>query len=324
MLALPLVFGVIVSAGLMLTQKSTYESSASLYVDAAGQDRASLLDPYSTPADNQAASLRELLQTKAFDLKVAQRSGLDDDLKAHGTGSGTLSLLLAKIHLGGTASHLNDAEAEAAEYELIQKGTAVSVPGPTIIRFTFQYRSAAITQAVAKGITEQFLDETKQAKIDQAQATVDFYNRQLPGLKDDVTKANDAVTAYVASHPETRSVTAVPDPTLADRQSDASLARTRYSTTQSKLDDAESQLELAKSVEPGGLRVMDAADAPLEPLSASKSILISVGGGLAAAIVVLIIAVVALTAMDGTVRHPREVEALLGMPLLATIKEEAA
>ena len=149
----------------------------------------------------------------------------------------------------------------------------------------------------------------------RAQQAVDYYQGQVDSSKQALQESTAAIESYQQTHPN-----ALPTNNIALNQLTqvAFQDQNTYTTNQSALEQA--QITLQNVATPSAFHVIDAPSAPFR-LSSKKHMIFTVVAGLAAGIVISILALSTLTARDKTARVPEDIETMLGMNVVGTIEE---
>ena len=134
--AVPIVLILLVSAGVVLSQPPSYMASTRLWVDtpaiSTGTDQS---NPFVTPAAEQTGSLLELLNTRYFDLKVAQRGPLARTLSTTPTQLTSYHWLWAKVRGRDTTGAMPTADdVDGMSYDILTHSVAVYAAGPQIVQ----------------------------------------------------------------------------------------------------------------------------------------------------------------------------------------------
>jgi uncharacterized protein involved in exopolysaccharide biosynthesis len=324
--AVPVVLILLVSGAVVLTQPIAYTASTRLWVDKPALGTTDEQNnPFVSPAAEQAESLLELMNTRYFTVKAAHRGPLARSLGSEPTSPSGIHWVTSKIRGGDTTAHLpSSEEVDNMAFDILNHNTQVYAVGPQIIEIDFTYGNPQVAAATAQSVIDQFLDETLSSSKARAQVVSDFYSGQVRQAQTALTSADQAVAAYLAQHPEFRSVTAVPDARLLQLQQADQQARQTVSDFQSKVDGA--RLSQAALGAPGasGMRLLDPAVVPAQAGVSRKLLVEALGAGLGVAAVVLVLGLLTLTLADTTLRRPEDVEQALGLRLAGSIPHTTA
>jgi uncharacterized protein involved in exopolysaccharide biosynthesis len=315
----PVALVLLLTGGWVLVQPPTYDATVRMWVQ-----RQTLVpnpddNPYLTPAQQQAAVLSELLNTKYFCLKVGNRSPLAESLATSGPqNQGPLQRVLAGIG-GSSGGRLSGRALDDAEYQAISHQTVVEPAGPEIITISYRGGSPELSAAVGQAIADQFIEEALASQRVQTEAAQQFYDSQVKQTKAEVASIQTQIDAYESSHPEQRGANAQPDTTLSQLRKNHDAAQQRMNDLQSKLDQAKVSLAGLSQPAVSGMRVLDRAEIPTRASSVRNVALQAGAVGLSLALLILIGGILLLTLIDSTLRRPEEVERVLDLKPVGTI-----
>ncbi|HYM96554.1 MAG TPA: hypothetical protein VET26_04580, partial [Candidatus Sulfotelmatobacter sp.] len=174
---MPLILALAISTAIALGQPRVYESSARIWFY--GQDLAAAIgQPNTTPADQQTAVFRELLNSRAFDVKVGHRGPLAGYLSdPSNVPTDLLSRIRAK--LGGSATAPTADQVDQRIWDLLARRVIAGPDGPEVVAISFQASTPAVAQGTVQALVDQFMEETVANRRAQAQAVVTFMEAQL-------------------------------------------------------------------------------------------------------------------------------------------------
>jgi len=283
---------------------SVYETSALLYVHASDALTGTNTDfnSFASPAQNGADLMNQLLQSTNFVIGVAQSTDLAKQFDL--TDRTDKDIVASRI-----------------------RGDVVIVPlgvGGNLVTVTVDDKSPTIALQIAKALLSSSSDSVENQRLTQDQSNEAFVNQQLDQVKAAVALDVQKLNAYINAHPDSGTVGKAPDP-----QHQVLLAQLNTdSTTQARLI---SQLTSIKSDEAaastGHSKVFDVLDDPLPPLRPTlhlKGLIPYTGGGLAAALALILLIVGTRTVLDRKVYSTRDLrniteEMELDIPLLTEI-----
>jgi uncharacterized protein involved in exopolysaccharide biosynthesis len=324
--AVPIVLIVLVSAAVVLAQPIVYTASTRLWVDKPALDTGGdQSNPFVTPAAEQAQSLQELMNTRYFTVRVAHRGPLASVLASQPIAPSGIHWITAQLRGNSTSGRLPTSdEVDAMSYDILTHNVLVYAVGPQIIEIDFAFGDPRVAAATAQAIIDQFLDETLTSSKSRAQVAADFYSSQVKVAQQSLAVADQAVSQYLAAHPELRSVTAVPDARLLQLQQADQQARTTMSDFQTQVDTARLQQAALSAPGAGGMRLLDPAAVPAQGGVSRKLLVEATAAGFGVGIVVLVVGLLVLTLADTTLRRPDEVEQALGLRLAGSIPHLSA
>jgi hypothetical protein len=294
-LILPVVIALLFSSWYAVNRPHKYESSMTVWFDNAVPGPSSLVDPQNnmTPAAQGQQTLQELLSTQEFLVDVGHTGPLAD----YFGNSLPVSWVNGKIL--GT---LNNA-------------FALTVVGPQILRITMTSTNPAYMPGSLGAVATAYVNQITGTLKARDQASVDYDQSQLNSSEQALQQANSKAASYQESHPGATPTNNIDLNTLTQQ---AFQAQETYTTDQDTLEQA--QITLQNVATPTAFHVIDAPTAPFR-LSNKKHMIFTVVAGLAAGVIISILALSALTARDKTARVPEDIEAILGMSVVGTIEE---
>lgn len=314
LLIAPLLAALVSTAAYVMLQPAAYQSSATLWVNGGGVGTQSA-------AQSQADVVNQYLKTNSFAITVAQ-GPLIDYLNTHpsavpGAGIRTqLAGLLGESVSGRTASDDGIRQYLAAHVTQTQLGPSeliltVSAPTPdlakgTAVALVAQLQLAEVAaktanlEAVLALLQTQLQDQSKVLSADLA--AVRQYMLDHPGLaKDSAAQATDSQLQVLK------------DAAAVAQQTDVAIL--------AKIDQTQSDLELAKQSQP--FRVADAPQLPSTQSLFGKQQIIAIGGGLAGGVLLVMLLAALLIRLDTTIHSPEEVHSMLGLQVLGSTPRSA-
>jgi uncharacterized protein involved in exopolysaccharide biosynthesis len=294
-LILPVVIALAISSWYTINRPHKYESSMTVWVDTAVPGPSSLANPQPnlTPAEEGQTTLQELLATSEFLVEVGHDGGL-----ANYFGS-RLPASLVNGEIAGTLSNK----------------FAVAVVGPQVLRVTMTSSNPVDMQGTLGAVATAYVNEVTGTLKARDQASVAYEQTQVESSEQALQQANAAATAYQQAHPL---ATPTNNVTLNQLTQTAFQAQNTYTTNSQTLEQA--QVTLQNVATPTAFHVIDPPSASYR-LSNKKHAIFTIVAGLAAGVVISILALSALTARDKTARVPEDIETMLGMNVVGTIEE---
>jgi uncharacterized protein involved in exopolysaccharide biosynthesis len=325
-LVAPVLLATVISLAVVVAQPRVFESTSKLWVDRDLLGTTAVDVSYAAPADTQVAVLQELLKTRSFCVKVAARGPLLNALLSRRADAAKdpLSQLGSAVQgKPSSAGPLSQEQQDELVFTTISTVAKADSSGPNIVSATFRDLDPDVARAVAQGIMDQFVQELLGNQRAQATAAADFYGAQVKTAGVDLSAKDASVYNYLAQHPEQQLTTANPDLTLSQIRRDDDLARTRFESMLTKLDQANLQLQIAKNSAPSGLRVIDQALSPRRPVSRTTQYLEAGGAGLVSGLGLALLCLIVLTLADTSLRHADEVETMTGLVVAGDIPQAA-
>jgi uncharacterized protein involved in exopolysaccharide biosynthesis len=295
-LVLPVVLALAISSWYAMGRPHKYESYMSVWFDTPVPGASSLVDPQNnnlTPSAQGQQTLQELLGTKQFLIDVGQSGRLGTYFHSQGPASGV------------------DGEIVAA----LTNKFSLTVVGPQVLRVAMTSTNPEYMQGSLSGVATAYVDQVTGTLQARDQASVAYDQTQVKGSYTAAQQANEAVYAFQRSHP---GQTATNNVELSQLTQSAFQAQETYNTNLTTLEQA--QISLQNVAAPTAFHVVDAPSAPVR-LSSKKHMIFTIVAGLAAGLVVSILALSALTSLDKTARVPGDIETMLGMNVVGSIEE---
>jgi capsular polysaccharide biosynthesis protein len=309
LLLAPMVAALIGTAAFVLLQPASYQSSATLWVNGGGVGAQSA-------AAAQADVINQYLKTNAFALTVAQSSPLGDYLNTHSDatqGSGITSQIKALLGRGGSAEKPSD---DAIRTYLAAHVTVAQL-GPSELTITMNGPTPDVARGSAVALITQLTTAEVAARTTLAQTQLALYQAQLAEQAKVISADLAAVRDYLAAHPNLAKDpnAAATDPQLSVLQDTASVAKQTYVALLAKIDQTQSDLDLARKPNNGPFRVVDSPETPGAP-SLGKQQLIAGGAGLSAGLLLMALVGALLVRLDTTIHSPDEVHRMVGLAVL--------
>lgn len=283
---------------------SIYETSALLYVHSSDALTGTNTDfnSFSSPAQNGADLINELLQSTTFVVTVAQSTDLAKQFDL--TNRFDQAIVAGRI-----------------------RGDVTVLPSSTggnLVTVTVDDKSPTIALQVATALLNSSSDHVESQRLNKDKADETFVRQRLDQVNAKVAVDLQKLTAYTNAHPEVLSVGRVPDAQYQQLQDAYKNDQTTWSKYNDQLNTIVSD-EAAAST--GNSKVFDVQDPPLPPLRPTlhlKGLIPYLGGGLAAALALILLIVGTRTLLDRKVYSTRDLrniteELELDIPVLDEI-----
>lgn len=290
----------------------TYQAEASLWanhryevIGSTGTES----DLLSTEAETQADALTELLQTRAFDLAVANQSP----------------------HLLGTLSASAKANSNARDDALVQAingQVQVEAQGTHLFTITYTNKSWQIAQEVVAAVVKSFNEQSQGISVIEGQNLLQAYQAQLPDAQKAASQAAQTESQYINQHPTENAADLANDPQY-------SLLHAQTQQAQATLQNLQAQIAQIKQeigVQSGGADALfNVIDQPsVKGVSRTKTLLVAAGGGLGLALLFVALYLALLVRRDralytaAEVQTATEMRVLLQLPALPTSTVKAS
>jgi len=285
---------IILSGIVVLALPRTYQSTASLWalrryeiIGATGPES----DLQSTPSQTQATALTELLQTRSFDLAVANDTGLP-----------------AQVNNGADALYSN-----------LSAGVQVTTPGYNLLVITYSNSDPAVAQQVVSAVIAHYGQQSGSHALTEGQQLLAAYKVQLAQAQTAADSATQAATQYLQQHQLT-AIAAQADPQYQLLSQQAAQARTTLGNIQANIDTINQELATLST---GATGLYTIADTPQPGKASSRSKTLLVGGGIGVAVALLaaIGYLLILLRLNQSIYTTTELAELLPYPVLAQIPQ---
>lgn len=312
LLIAPLLAALVCTAGFVLIQPASYQSSATLWASGGGVGTQSA-------AQAQADIVNQFLKTNSFASDVAQNGPLGAYLNTHPSavpGAGIRSQIEGVFGIGGSGQK---ASADGIRQYLDAHVTMTQL-GPSELIVTVSAPSPDLAKGTALALITQLTSSEVAARTASLQAQLALYESQLQdqakALSDDLA----AVKAYLAAHPNlaSNSTAASTDAQLAVLQDGATVARQTYVALLAQIDKTRSDLALAEQPNLAPFRVVDSPQTPATQTLFGRQQLIAIAAGLLAGVLLVGGVGALLVRLDTTVHSPEEVQAMVGLPVIGS------
>lgn len=299
----PILIPLIVTPIAVASTPTVYDTPVGVWVDrAAYLNYKDGLNPWSSPATQQAARISELLRTRAFVMDVAQRTP-------------TLAPLV-----GNPAG-------EARITELVGKSVALaSGGGDHLLLIHVQASTAKLSYELCKALLDAYQEKSAADQADQADSAIQFYQSRTDEAQQQLTKATQDLRRYVASRQADTTNTdptggnlpsSLMDPRLGGLQNAVQQAQSDYNLAQGSLTQAQRDAIAAQEGQQYGFQVLDQPQMPTAPVSQMKKLIIYPIAGLLAGLALAGMLLVLLVAGDRSLRY--ESDLAPGLRVLGTV-----
>jgi uncharacterized protein involved in exopolysaccharide biosynthesis len=216
--------------------------------------------------------------------------------------------------------------------------------GPNVVAVAFRYPDPKLAAAVTTAIVDEFKQEVLGGQVEHAKAAASFYRSQVDGVQKELSSADAKVADYLAVHPDdipppvtgsdtsplaldplapstgsNMSSSAPTDVDLLQLRREAGEVRKRHDALVEKMDKAQLDVAVAQQSTPNGVRSLDKPLIPNHPVPRLNQLIAATIGGLVAGMLLSLLALLALTSLDTSLRYAREVEALVGLRLAGSV-----
>lgn len=295
-----LIIPVIISLGIVYVQPRQYEASTTLWalqrysvIGATGPEA----NLYATPASTQATALTDLLQTRSFDLAIAQETDL------------------AKTFDAATRADPSKLD-DAIQKELSSKVIATAI-GTFLYQITYDNKSPKIAKQVISAVVDQFAVAATGFSVVEAKQLLQTYGSELTQAQTAANAATQAAADYANAHPR---ATAQTDPVYNQLLQQAQGAQANVASLQGHITALNQQL----ATNGGSAALYKVVDAPMvnnQPISRLKTIELGGGIGLAVALLAITILLVAFSRRDRSVYSADDLRRISELPVVMELPQ---
>ncbi len=290
----PILLGSIAGGYFSSGQPRVYLSVARLWADSSVPNESTILaTPNPTPAAQQASVMQELLQTRDFLNKVAERETSQEFLKP-------------------AQSPFDD-----ATLATVAVATFVSTPGPHFIAVSVTAKSPDAAAGLVTSVIEEYAATLGSTLTVRANALVKFQTQNLASAAKALEVAQMRLNDYLISHPTANP--GILDQSALQLSATVAAAQQQYASVGESLSKA--QLTLASIGDSDALRVVDPPSTPTGPEGRMKTLIFAVFGGLFLGGMISVFLLIFFVVSDPTARQAADVEASLGLRVVGSIDE---
>lgn len=311
LLLAPLLAALLATSAYVLVQPASYQASATLWAAGGGVGTESA-------AQAQADIATQLLKTNAFAMSVADHSPLGSYLDKHRNllqSSGVTGQIDSLIGRGSNAKP----SADAIRQYLATIVTVVAV-GASEFSVTVNAPAPELASGTATALVSELSSAEVATRIAPTQTQLSVYESQLQTLSAKLDADLAAVRAYLAAHPSLASnpTAAANDAQLSELEASATQDRQDYLGLLAKIDQAQSDIQLAQQPQLAPFSTVDAAQTPSTRSVLGKQQLLAIGAGLLAGLLLMVVMGAVLTRIDTTIYTTDEVPAMVGLRVIGS------
>jgi uncharacterized protein involved in exopolysaccharide biosynthesis len=295
----------IIGLGVGLKLPRTYQVQASVWaikrfevIGATGAES----DLLATPAETQATALNELLQTHVFDLEVANQTQLVNTLSA--------------------AVRANPTTRDDALALEISTRVAVVAQGTNLFTITYSNKSPHIAEQVVAAVINSYGEQSQGLSVVEGQNLLNAYQAQLPAAQKALDAATTAESQYLRQHAAETPAQLANDPQYTTLHADTTQKLAVVQNIQSQIVTLSQEIDTASGGPASLFNVLDKPTVPVQPMSRTRTLLMTAGGGLLLALLACTIYLALLVRRDralytaAEVQRATEMRVLLQLPAL--------
>ena len=282
----------------------TYQAQASLWA----QHRYEVIgstgtesDLLATEAETQATALNELLQTREFDLEVANQTQLTSTLSA--------------------SVRANPSARDDALVQAITGQVLVQAQGTHLFTITYTNKSWQIAQQVVAGVIKSYGEQSQGLSVVEGQNLLQAYQAQLPAAQKAASQAAQTEAQYINQHPSENAGDLANDPQYTLLHANTQQAQATLQTLQNQIATINQEIGVQSGGPDSLFHVID--QPTVKGVSRLRTLLLATGGGLGLGLLFVAMYLALLVRRDRALYTAAEVQrvteqrVLLQLPLLA-------
>ena len=288
-------------------QPRSYQASANLWalrryevIGATGPEA----DLNATPADTQATTLSELLQTRDFALTVAKATDLPSTYDPS---------------IRSDPQSLDD-----ALFNDISHGVQVQSQGTNLFAITYIHHNPKIAQEVVAAVIQTYGLQSQGFATFEGERQLQNYQAQLTKARQDTDAAAQAEAQYLNAHPDLQALiartstqyAALTDPQYGVLQARLEQALGTVQSLQSNISNLNQAISVQGSSADDLFRVLDPPVIPLRPVSRQRQLLVGGGTGLAIAILACVLYLVVMVRRDHAIYIVADLQKVTAYPVV--------
>ncbi|MBO0777497.1 MAG: hypothetical protein J2P37_01605 [Ktedonobacteraceae bacterium] len=283
----------------------TYETTATLWalrryesIGASGPES----NLQATPAETQVTALLDLLQTRTFDLTVANAA----------------TNLADSLNLSDSVRS-DPHQLEDALVDEIFHNVKVAAQGYNLYVISYQNPNSQVAQQIVAAVINTYGLQSAGFSTFEGQRLLEAYETQLKQAQQDLKNATAAETNYIQLHPNSTHTDTVNDPQYISLHNQTQVAQARVQTIQTNIDNVNQQLTTLGTGADSLYKIVDQPLSAKTPVSRVKTLLTAGGIGLGVAIVACGIYIALLVRRDRTMRHAAHLQKAVALPVIMQV-----
>ena len=254
-------------------------------------------DLTSTPAETQATTLTELLESRSFALTVAYATNLPQNIGVTTTDTSSL---------------------QDALYLEISTRVQVTPVGYNLLEITYSSTNPVTAMQVVKSVVSHYGTQSVSQSTAEGEQLLISYQSQLQTAQQTANSATRAASQYLQAHQLTPAEAQV-DPQYLLLNAYANQAVAALSTVQSNISTIDQQLATLSTGSAGLYAVIDPPTVPTRPESRTKTLLFGAGGGIAAGLLAAVLYFFILSRLDQSIYSLVDVPEATSYPVLVQV-----
>lgn len=254
-----------------------------------------------TPAETQATALTELLQTQAFALTVAKKTGLP---KTYSTDV--------------------QADQQTLDEDLFadMQNIKVASQGYNLFEISYTHKDPAIAKEVVAAVIQNYGFQIKGFSTFTGQRLLETYQTQLEKAKSDASKAAQAEAAYITAHPNLKPADLASDPQYTLLNNETQQAQATVQSIQTRIDTVNQELNDQGGGADSLFKVVDSPTGA-KPTSRTRTYLTAGGIGAGVALLAIVLLLIIMVRRDRSLYTPQDVQKVSPYPVLMQVSHFA-
>jgi uncharacterized protein involved in exopolysaccharide biosynthesis len=311
-----------------------YEIKASVWVEPSP-----LLDPVAlsrTPPNQlEAQALKERLETESFRKEIMDKVGLTDAiLQGQWPVSSKLGNLVEDAGLArvvglrtilkqlGLVSPSSTNEALRAGLSMIKRSIRVTPEGNNLLRITYNGKEPELGRRLIEETITLYNEKTLQNRVQEGQAGIDFYGRQVLAQEARVREASEAVRQHLEQYPAPppgQARSAIEQAELDNLQRAYNLELALYESALRKLEQVRVAAEGLVSNRTQFFQVVDPPSTPDPTRFTKRGVAAVLLLGLTLGVGLGLLPIIFFTWIDNTVRSRQDIEKLVNTSVILDV-----
>jgi uncharacterized protein involved in exopolysaccharide biosynthesis len=290
-----LVIPIIIALTIVWVQPRQYEATATLWalqrysvIGATGPEA----NLYATPASTQATALEELLQTRSFDLDVANETNLASAFDA--------------------ATRADPNKLDDAIVQEISTKVISSAVGVNLYQITYDNKDPRIAKQIVSAVLDQFGVSATSFSIAEGKQLLQIYNDQLTQAQKASDDATKAAASYFVDHPNATTAT---DPIYSQLLQQARGAQANVANLQGQITKLDQSLATSANGSISLYKIVDEPRVDGRPISRVKTLALGGGIGVAVGLLAITLLLVALMRRDRSAYSSDDLRRIIDLPV---------
>ena len=254
-------------------------------------------DLQSTPAQTQATTLSQLLQSRSFTLAVANDTDLPHTLAAANPGTQNL---------------------QDAIFTEISTNVIVTPQGYNLFQITYANKNPALALQVVQAVIKHYGTQSTSQSTAEGEELLASYQRQLTVAQQQAQQATQVATQYVQRNQLT-ATQALIDPEYQLLATQVTEASATVGNIEGNINTVQQQLAVLDTGSSGLYTVLDTPTVPNRPIQRTKSFLVGGAIGLVIGLIAAIGYLLVLVRLDQSLYSVADVSLTTSYPVLVQV-----